>query len=246
MPSLRDSLLLLLAQSALRKWDKALREGTYICNQVVGFNRCISKLQSDIQDNLRALETELSKGKSSQKSEKVLTEIRDLTTFNQNMSFCMGKSMQHLADILFVQMGYLTLLRRDAYLDHLKQGIKPDTWCALRNSPLIWCAGPKRKSLNLKRNAVPPSPDRAMAGMAPGNKIGINLIRVDGTVARTQTDLLLLLKIQKSQHGAPLAEIVTGAGVEVPPLEVATPRLSREIIIKNDNYCVSFVPNQDP
>ena len=44
--------------------------------------------------------------------------------------------MQHLADILFVQMGNVTLLRRDTYLDHLKQGIKPDTWCALRNSPL--------------------------------------------------------------------------------------------------------------
>ena len=125
-----------IAQDILRKWDKALREGTYICNQAAGFNRCISKLQTDIQDNFRALEAELSKGKSSQKAEKALTEIRDLTTFNQNVSFCMGKAMQHLADILFVQMGNVTLLRRDAYLDHLKQGIKPDTWCALRNSPL--------------------------------------------------------------------------------------------------------------
>ena len=48
----------------------------------------------------------------------------------------MGKAMQHLADIIFVQMENITLLRRDAYLDHLKPGIKPDTWCALRNSPL--------------------------------------------------------------------------------------------------------------
>ena len=44
--------------------------------------------------------------------------------------------MQHLADILFVQMGNITLLRRDAYLDHLRPGVKPDTWCALHNSPL--------------------------------------------------------------------------------------------------------------
>ena len=44
--------------------------------------------------------------------------------------------MQHLADVIFVQMGNITLLRRDAYLDHLKPWIKPDTWCALRNSPL--------------------------------------------------------------------------------------------------------------
>ena len=89
------------------------------------------------RDNFRALEAELSKGKQSQKAEKALTEIQDLTAFNQNVNFYMGKAMQYLTDILFVQIGNITLLRRDAYLDHLKQGIKPDTWCALRNSPLI-------------------------------------------------------------------------------------------------------------
>ena len=89
-------------------------------------------------------------------------------------------------------------------------------------------------------------PGSGHGGYGSRNKIGTNLIRVDGTVNRTQTDLPLLLKSQKSQHGAPLAEIVTGAGVEVPPLEVATLRLSREIIIKNDNYGVSSVLNQDP
>ena len=125
-----------IAQDTLCKWDKALREGTYVCNQAAGFNRCISKLQMDIQDNVRSLETELSKGKSSQKAEKSLTEIRDLTTFNQNVSFCMGKAMQHLADVIFLQMGNITLLRSYAYFDHLKEGVKPDTWCALRNSPL--------------------------------------------------------------------------------------------------------------
>ena len=125
-----------IAQDTLRKWDKALHEGTYVCNQAAGFNRCITKLQTDIKENVRALEAELTKGKSSQKADKALTEIRDLAAFNQNVSFCMGKAMQHLADIIFVQMGNITLLRWDAYLDHLKQGVKPDTWCALRNSPL--------------------------------------------------------------------------------------------------------------
>ena len=76
------------------------------------------------------------KGNRHRRLEKALTEIWDLIAFNQNVSFCMGKAMQHLADIIFVQMGNITLLRRDAYLDHLKQGLKPDTWCALRNSPL--------------------------------------------------------------------------------------------------------------
>ena len=37
---------------------------------------------------------------------------------------------------LFIQMANLTLLRRDAFLEHLKQGVKPDTFSALRNCPL--------------------------------------------------------------------------------------------------------------
>ena len=44
--------------------------------------------------------------------------------------------MQHLAAILFAQMGNITLVSRDAYLGHLGPGIKPDPWCVLRNSPL--------------------------------------------------------------------------------------------------------------
>ena len=53
-----------------------------MCNQAAGFNRCITKLQTDIQDNLRSLESELTKGKSSKKAVKALREIRDLTAFN--------------------------------------------------------------------------------------------------------------------------------------------------------------------
>ena len=43
---------------------------------------------------------------------------------------------QHLSDFTFIQMANLTLLRRDAFLEHLKQGVKPDTFSALRNCPL--------------------------------------------------------------------------------------------------------------
>ena len=48
----------------------------------------------------------------------------------------MGKSLQHLSDFTFTQMANLTLVRRDSYLEHLKQGVKPDTFPALRNCPL--------------------------------------------------------------------------------------------------------------
>ena len=33
-------------------------------------------------------------------------------------------------------MAILTLVRRDSYLEHLKQGVKPDTFSALRNCHL--------------------------------------------------------------------------------------------------------------
>ena len=49
----------------------------------------------------------------------------------------MGTSLQHLADSLFVNMANLILLRRDSYLEHVKPGIKPDTWNQLRNAPLF-------------------------------------------------------------------------------------------------------------
>ena len=45
----------------------------------------------------------------------------------------MGKSLQHLSDFTFTQTANLTLVRRDSYLEHLKQGVKPDTFSALRN-----------------------------------------------------------------------------------------------------------------
>ena len=48
----------------------------------------------------------------------------------------MGKSLQHLSDFTFTQMANLTLVRRDSYLEHLKQGVKPDTFSTLRNCPL--------------------------------------------------------------------------------------------------------------
>ena len=65
-----------------------------------------------VQQNLKALQTELSKGKSSAKAQAALDELHYLTSFNQNVTFAMGKSLQHLSDFTFVQMANLTLLRR--------------------------------------------------------------------------------------------------------------------------------------
>ena len=125
-----------IAQDTLRKWEKAAKETSYICNQSAGFNRCITKIQDSVQEQLKVLQSELGKGKSSPKAQAALDELHYLTSFNQNVSFAVGKSLQHLSDFTFVQMANLTLVRRDSYLDHLKLGIKPDTFSALRNCPL--------------------------------------------------------------------------------------------------------------
>ena len=44
--------------------------------------------------------------------------------------------MQHMMDSLFITMSNFTLMRRDAYLDHLRPGVKLDNRCTLRNAPL--------------------------------------------------------------------------------------------------------------
>ena len=49
----------------------------------------------------------------------------------------LGTALQHLADSLFVQLGNFILMRRDSYLDHVRPGIKMDTWNELRNAALF-------------------------------------------------------------------------------------------------------------
>ena len=55
------------------KCEKSAKEASYICNSAADFNRCISKLQDEIQSNVR-VRHELSKGKSMDKACQVLTE----------------------------------------------------------------------------------------------------------------------------------------------------------------------------
>ena len=44
-----------LSQDTIRKWEKAAKESSYICNQSAGFNRCITKIQDSVQDHLKIL-----------------------------------------------------------------------------------------------------------------------------------------------------------------------------------------------
>ena len=136
-PGLQNRTVCQLSQDNVRKWEKAAKQSSYICNQSAGFNRCITKIQDSGQEQIRILHTKLGKGKSSSKAQAALDELHYLISFNQNVSFAMGKSLQHLSDFTFTQMANLTLVRRDSYLEHLKPGVKPDTISTLRNCPLM-------------------------------------------------------------------------------------------------------------
>ena len=124
-----------IAQDTLRKWEKCARESSIICNQAAGFNRCLMKVQHDMQSQLKAIRVE-HKGKSSSKLSTATEELHFLMDFNSSICQAMAKSMEHLTDFVFVNMANVTLLRRDSYLAYLKAGIKADTLAALRTAPL--------------------------------------------------------------------------------------------------------------
>ena len=48
----------------------------------------------------------------------------------------MANTMEHLSEFVFINVANMTLARRDAYLAHIKAGIKQDTLSALRQAPI--------------------------------------------------------------------------------------------------------------
>ena len=89
-----------------------------------------------MQQQLKTIRTNQSKGKSSSKVSTATDELQYLMDFNSSICQAMAKTMEHLSDFVFVSMANLTLARRDSYLSHVKSRIKPDTLVALRTAPL--------------------------------------------------------------------------------------------------------------
>ena len=124
-----------ISQETLRRWERSAREASVICNQTASFNRCLFKVQQQMKDQLKVVKSE-NKGKGSANFTAAADELNYLIDFNSSISQAAAKAMEHLSDFVFVSMGNLTLVRRDAYLSHLRTGIKPDTLTALRSAPL--------------------------------------------------------------------------------------------------------------
>ena len=125
-----------ISQEYLCRWEKS-EENSYIVNHAAGFNRCTSELQDRMNSHISMLCSRINKGKAPKEDSEALTDLKDLMAFHQNVSVTMGTALQHLADSIFVNMANLTLLRRDSYLENVKQGIKPDTLNRLRTAPLF-------------------------------------------------------------------------------------------------------------
>ena len=106
-----------------------------ICNQAASFNRCLFKVQQNMQEQMKTIRTE-SKGKGSAKVSSAMEELQFLVDFNASITQAAAKTMEHLSEFVFISMGNLTLARRDAHLNHIKGGVKLDTVAALRTAPL--------------------------------------------------------------------------------------------------------------
>ena len=124
-----------ISQENLHKWERSARESTVICNHAAGFNRCLLKIQQNMNTQLKAIRVE-SKGKAPAKSSSAVDELQFLLDFNASVCQSMAKAMEHLTEFVFVNMANVTLLRRDSYLAYLKAGVKADTLNALRTAPL--------------------------------------------------------------------------------------------------------------
>ena len=108
---------------------------TVICNHAAGFNRCLLKIQENMNTQLKAIKVE-SKGKTAAKVSSGVDELQFLLDFNSSVCQAMAKSIEHLTEFVFVTMANTTLLRRDSYLAYLKAGVKADTLNGLRTAPL--------------------------------------------------------------------------------------------------------------
>ena len=124
-----------ISQDTLRRWERTAREASVVCNQTASFNRCLFKVQGEMNAHLKVIRSE-NKGKVSNKLSEAAEEFQFLMEFNSSITQAAAKAMEHLTDFVFLTMGNITLTRRDSYLSHLKNGIKPGTFAALRTGPL--------------------------------------------------------------------------------------------------------------
>ena len=106
-----------------------------MCNQAAGLSWCFTKVQESMVSQLKVIQGDKSKGKSS-KVHRAAEELAYLITFNQSITQAMARTMQDFSEGVFINVANLTLACRDSYMDYLKVRIKQDTLSAIRTAPL--------------------------------------------------------------------------------------------------------------
>ena len=125
-----------LSQDILRRWERAAREQSVMCNQAAGLSRCLTRIQDAMSTQLKSLHVDKGKGKSSERMQQAVDELEYLVTFNRSISQAMARTIQDLSEGVFISVANFTLARRDSYLDYLHTGVKQDTLTALRTGPV--------------------------------------------------------------------------------------------------------------
>ena len=87
-----------VSQDILRKWERAARDQSYMCNQAAAFSRCLTKVQDNMFSQLKLIQSVTSKGKSSSKITQAAEELDFLVTFNRSITQAMARTMQDLSE----------------------------------------------------------------------------------------------------------------------------------------------------
>ena len=124
------------SQDTLRRWERAFREQSVMCNQAAGLSRCLTKVQDSMVTQLKSLRMDTGKGKAAERTQQAVEELEYLVTCNWSISQAMQRTMQDLSEGVFISIANLTLARRDSYFEFLRGGVEPDTLTALRTAPV--------------------------------------------------------------------------------------------------------------
>ena len=83
-----------ITQESLCKWAKSAREASVICTQAAGFNRCLFKVQQNMQTQHKWIWTG-SKDKSASKGTTATDKLQYLMDFNANVCQAIAKSVEN-------------------------------------------------------------------------------------------------------------------------------------------------------
>ena len=87
-----------VSQDTLRKWERAAHDQSFMCNQAAGFSRCLTKVQDSMASQLKIIQGDKSKCKSTSKVHQALEELVFLVTFNRSITQAMSRTMQDLSE----------------------------------------------------------------------------------------------------------------------------------------------------